>query len=570
MPSTRPEKNHKYRLVKAPTGIVGFDEITFGGLPAGRPTLICGAPGCGKSLFGAEFLVRGVREFGENGVLFTFEESAEDIYTNVDSLGFGLPELVEEGKIALDHIVIDRQQIDENGEYDLEGLFVRLAHAIESVNARRVVLDTIETLFSGFENQAILRSELRRLFDWLKERGMTTIITAERGDGALTRLGLEEYVSDCVILLDHRVTGQISTRRLRVVKYRGSAHSTNEFPFLIDSEGMSVLPITTAGMDYDVSDKRISSGVAALDGMLDGGFYEGSCILLTGTAGTGKSTLGAHLASKTCENGGRCLYFSFEESPKQILRNMRTIGINLQPSLDNKSLDISSSRPAAFGLEMHLVQMHKKIESFKPDVVIIDPISNIHTAAGGDETAQMLLRLIDILRAKGITTLLINLTRSGNLTETSGEALSSMVDSWLLLRDVETYGERNRVIYVLKSRGMQHSNQLREFVIGKNGVELIPAWLSSDAVLTGSARLAQEQRDIITAARESDEEKLAYLKLEQKQRALNAKIEVLVAERLAAEEELTKLSANRSKRDEMALSNEQQMNQRRQRTNESH
>jgi circadian clock protein KaiC len=569
MPSPRPENSHKYRLVKAPTGIIGFDEITFGGLPAGRSTLICGAAGCGKSLFGAEFLVRGVKEFGENGVLFAFEESAEDIYTNVDSLGFGLPELVEEGKVALDHIVIDRQQMDENGEYDLEGLFVRLAHAIESVNAKRVVLDTIETLFSGFENQAILRSELRRLFDWLKERGMTTIITAERGEGALTRLGLEEYVSDCVILLDHRVTGQISTRRLRVVKYRGSAHSTNEFPFLIDSEGMSVLPITTAGMDYDVSDKRISSGVAALDAMLDGGFYEGSCILLTGTAGTGKSTLGAHLADKTCENGGRCLYFSFEESPKQILRNMLTIGIDLKPFLEDKSLEISSSRPAAFGLEMHLVQMHKKIESFKPEVVIIDPISNLHTAAGGDETAQMLLRLIDILRAKGITTLLINLTRSGNLTETSGEALSSMVDSWLLLRDVETYGERNRVMYVLKSRGMQHSNQLREFVIGKNGVGLIPAWLSSDAVLTGSARLAQEQRDIIAAARESDEEKLVCLKLEQKQRALNAKIEVLVAERLAAEEELTKLSANRSKRDEVALSNEQQMNQRRQRTNES-
>ncbi|GAA5117329.1 circadian clock protein KaiC [Luteolibacter yonseiensis] len=568
--STTPSENpEKYRLIKAPTGITGFDEITLGGLPAGRPTLVCGSAGCGKSLFGAEFLVRGVREFGENGVLFTFEESANDIYTNVESLGFGLPELVAQEKVALDHITIDRQQIDENGEYDLEGLFVRLAYAIESVNAKRVVLDTIETLFAGFQNQAILRSELRRLFDWLKDRGMTTVITAERGDGALTRQGLEEYVSDCVVLLDHRVTGQISTRRLRVVKYRGSAHSTNEFPFLIDSEGMSVLPITSAGMDYDVSDKRLSSGVPALDEMLDGGYYEGSCILLTGTAGTGKSTLAAHLANKTCGTGQRCLYFSFEESPKQILRNMRTIGIDLQPSLEDGSLEICSSRPAAFGLEMHLVQMHKKIDTFKPNVVIVDPISNLHTAASGDESSQMLLRLIDILRSKRITTFLINLTRSGNLTETSGEALSSMVDTWLLLRDVETYGERNRVIYVLKSRGMPHSNQLREFIITRKGVDLIPAYLGSEGVLTGSARLAQEQRETAAAARMTDEEKMAALKLEQKRRALDAQIEVLRAEHLAAEEELSKISTNRSIREELASANERQMNQKRLRTNES-
>lgn len=562
------ENTGKYRLIKAPTGISGFDEITNGGLPAGRPTLVCGAAGCGKSLFGAEFLVRGVREFGENGVLLTFEESANDIYTNVESLGFDLPELVAEGKVAVDHIVIDRQQIDENGEYDLEGLFVRLAYAIESVNAKRVVLDTIETLFAGFENQSILRYELRRLFDWLKDRGMTTVITAERGEGALTRQGLEEYISDCVVLLDHRVAGQVSTRRLRVVKYRGSAHSTNEFPFLIDAEGMSVLPITNAGMEYDVSDKRLSSGVDPLDEMLDGGYYEGSCILLTGTAGTGKSTLAAHFANKTCETKKRCLYFSFEESPRQILRNMRSIGIDLQPSLDSGSLEICASRPAAFGLEMHLVKMHKKIETFKPDVVIVDPISNLHTAATGDESAQMLLRLVDMLRAKCITSFLINLTYSGNLTETSGEALSSLVDTWLLLRDVESYGERNRLLYVLKSRGMQHSNQLREFVITNNGVNLIPTYLGSGGVLTGSARLAQEQRELVIAERESDEAKMASLKLEQKQRALSAQIEGLLSERLATEEELLKLAKTLSTRQETMLSNESQMNQRRLRTHE--
>jgi len=554
------EKLTPHHLVKAPTGIKGFDEITFGGLPAGRPTLVCGAAGCGKSLFAAEFLVRGIREFGENGVLITFEETPIDIVTNVDSLGFDIPALVNDGKLALDHVVVDRQQMDENGEYDLEGLFVRLAHAVESVGAKRVVLDTIETLFSGFSNQAILRAELRRLFDWLKNRGLTTVITGERGDGALTRQGLEEYVSDCVVLLDHRVVGQISTRRMRVVKYRGSAHSTNEFPFLIDSEGMSVLPITGASMDYDVSDKRIPSGIPALDEMLDGGYYEGSCILLTGSSGTGKSTLAAHLAEKTCVEGKRCLYFSFEESPKQIVRNMRSVGRDLQPHVDSGRLQIASSRPTAFGLEMHLVKMHKAIEQFAPDVVVVDPISNLNTAATSDESTQMLLRLVDILRAKGITTFLISLSHSGSAQETSGENLSSMVDTWLLVRDVENYGERNRVLYVLKSRGMQHSNQLREFLITKDGVNLVPAYLGSEGVLTGSARLAQQQRETVAAIVESDLQRMNRLKLEQKKRALDAQIEVLRAEHLAAQEELERLGSDQRARDKAVETDAAAMN----------
>lgn len=543
------EKLTTHHLVKAPTGIKGFDEITFGGLPAGRPTLVCGSAGCGKSLFAAEFLVRGIREYGENGVLITFEETPVDIITNVDSLGFDIPALVNEGKLSLDHVVVARQEMDENGEYDLEGLFVRLAYAVESVNAKRVVLDTIETLFSGFSNQAVLRAELRRLFDWLKDRGLTTVITGERGDGALTRQGLEEYVSDCVVLLDHRVMGQISTRRMRVVKYRGSAHSTNEFPFLIDSDGMAVLPITAAAMDYDVSDKRIPTGVAALDEMLGGGYYEGSCVLLSGSAGTGKSTLSVHLAEKTCMEGKRCLYFSFEESPKQIVRNMRTIGRDLQSHLDSGLLKIASSRPTAFGLEMHLVKMHKAIEEFQPEVVIVDPISNLNTAATSDESTQMLLRLVDILRAKGITTFLISLTSAGSFQEATGENLSSMVDTWLLVRDVENYGERNRVLYVLKSRGMQHSNQLREFLITKDGVDLVPAYLGSEGVLTGSARLAQQQRESVAAAVESDLQRMNRLKLEQKQRALDAQIEVLRAEHLAAQEELERMSNDQLTRD---------------------
>lgn len=535
-----PEDKTSHSLVKAPTGIIGFDEITFGGLPAGRPTLVCGAAGCGKSLFGAEFLVRGVREFDENGVLMTFEESASDILTNVDSLGFGMPELIRNNKIAIDHVVVDRHEMDVNGEFDLEGIFVRLAYAIESVGAKRVVLDTIETLFSGFSNQAILRSELRRLFGWLKERGMTTVITGERGDGTLTRQGLEEYVSDCVVLLDHRVTGQISTRRLRVVKYRGSAHRTNEFPFLIDSEGMSVLPITEASLDYDVSNERVPTGIKALNQMLDGGYYSGSCILLSGTAGTGKSTIAAYLAKETCERGSRCMYFSFEESPRQILRNMETVGADLKQHIAAGNLEIKSSRPTSSGLEMHLVKMHKSIEKFKPDVVIIDPISNLHTASNSEESSQMLLRLVDILRSRRITTFLINLTRGGTELETSGEDLSSMVDTWLLVRSVETNGERNRVMYILKSRGMAHSNQLREFVITPNGIDLIPAYLGEDGVLTGSARLLQEQRDQAKRQSTEDEQSSKRLQLVQKERALAAQMEALKIEHYAVAKEMEK------------------------------
>jgi circadian clock protein KaiC len=556
-------------LRKAPTGISGLDQITLGGLPAGRPTLICGAAGCGKSLFGAEFLVRGILDYDEPGVLMTFEEAPEDIIANVASLGFDLPQLIKDRKLVIDHVAVDRQQIDENGEFDLEGLFIRLAYAVESVGAKRVVLDTIESLFAGFDNQAILRSELRRLFAWLKERGLTTIITGERGDGQLTRQGLEEYVSDCVILLDHRVSGQISTRRLRIVKYRGSTHGTNEFPFLIDADGVSVLPITTATMDYQVSDQRIPSGVEELDDMLDGGYYSGSSILLSGTAGTGKSTLAAHLADATCKRKSKCLYFSFEESPHQIIRNTGTIGLDLGTHVKKGLLDFHSARPTAFGLEMHLVQMHKKIQEFKPDVVVVDPISNLRHSSTDGESSEMLIRLIDFLRSKGITTFLISLTGGGSAIEASGEDLSSIVDTWLLLRDVETYGERNRIIYVLKSRGMRHSNQLREFVITKGGIQLVKAYLGSDGVLTGSARLAQENIERLDAIRLLEEEQTRILQIQQRQRTLEAQIEALRADQLAHQEEFNRIESARSKRAELIAANSLAMGASRNRSSKS-
>ncbi len=531
------------RLRKVPTGITGFDEVTGGGVPGGRPTLICGSAGCGKSLFAVEFLIRGAVDFGEPGVLMTFEETADDIKKNVASLGFDVEKLVAQKKLFIDYVHVERAEIDENGEYDLEGLFVRLGHAIATVGAKRVVLDTIETLFSGFSNQAILRSELRRLFGWLKERNLTTVITGERGDGALTRQGLEEYVSDCVILLDHRVTGQISTRRMRVVKYRGSTHGTNEYPFLIDEQGISVLPITATGMDYEVSSERIPTGVKELDDMMGGkGYFRGSTVMVTGTAGTGKSSLAAHLAHTTCQRGERCMYFSFEESPAQIIRNMRSVGINLQPHVQRNLLQFHSTRPTVHGLEMHLVRMHKLIETVKPSVVIVDPISNLQTAGTLDDSTAMLIRLIDFLRKNRVTGFFVSLSSAGGALEITDEGMSSMVDTWLLVRDIELGGERNRALYVLKSRGMAHSNQVREFLITPKGIKLVPAYLGPSGVLTGSARLSQEARDAAEEKIAREEVDVKKLALDHRRKAIEAQIEALRAEFKAEEEEFARVA----------------------------
>ena len=518
------------RLVKVPTGIAGFDEITGGGLPAGRPSLVCGSAGCGKSLMAIEFLVRGATEFGEPGVLMTFEESAADIRKNVASLGFNIADLVARKQLVVDHVSINRTEIEENGEYDLEGLFIRLGHAIDSIGAKRVVLDTIESLFSGLSNQAILRGELRRLFAWLKARGMTTIITAERGDGLLTRHGLEEYVSDCVILLDHRVIGQISTRRLRIVKYRGSTHGANEYPFLIDTKGISVLPLSSASMDYNVSNKRISTGVPQLDDMLGGkGFYRGSTVMLSGTAGTGKSSLAASLAYATCARGERCMYFSFEESEAQILRNMRSIGIDLAPHVAAGLLQFHATRPTVHGLEMHLVQLHRLVDEFKPSVVILDPVTNLATAGNTDESNNMLIRLVDFLRKRVITAFFVSLTTGGNLVESTDEGMSSIVDTWLLLSDIELGGERNRGLYVLKSRGMAHSNQVREFLITSQGLRLVPTYLGPTGVLTGSARLIQEAQDAAAEKSLREEIQRKQLVLDYRRQAVEAQVQALRA-----------------------------------------
>jgi len=518
-------------LPKCPTGIQGLDEITNGGLPRGRPTLVCGGAGCGKTLLAAEFLVRGAMQFGEPGVFIAFEETEAELKANVASLGFDLTGLVRRKKIVLDHVYIERSEITETGEYDLEGLFVRLNLAIDSIGAKRVVLDTLEALFAGLPNEAILRAELRRLFRWLKDKGVTAVITAERGREQLTRHGLEEYVSDCVILLDHRVHDQIATRHLRVIKYRGALHGTNEFPFLIGDEGLSVLPITSLGLNHKVSSGRISTGIPRLDAMLGGrGFFRGSSILLTGTPGTGKTSVAAHFAQAAARSGDRVLFFSFEESPNQIIRNMHSIGLRLEPLVERGLLRFHAARPTLCGLEMHLATMFKEIAAFQPAVVIVDPITSLLVAGTDSETKGMVTRLIDFLKGNQVTSFFTSLTHGGHALQQSEIAMSSLMDSWLLLQDFEGNGERNRVLYVLKARGTAHSNQVREFVISNRGIDLVDAYIGPGGVLTGSARAAQNSLE--RAALLSDQQEAAQLKreVERKRTALERQISGLRAD----------------------------------------
>jgi circadian clock protein KaiC len=484
-------------LQKCPTGIQGLDEITGGGLPRGRPALVCGSAGCGKTLLAMEFIVRGARDFDEPGVFVSFEEPTADLIKNFASLGFDLAALASRRKLALDYIHIERSEIEETGAYDLGGLFIRLEQAIDAIGAKRVVLDTLEALFAGLSDEALLRAELRRLFRWLKDKGVTAIITGESGERSLTRYGLEEYVADCVIVLDHRVIGQVSTRRLRIVKYRGSLHGTNEYPFLIDRQGLVVLPISSLGLTHRVSNQRVSSGVPRLDEMLEGqGYYRGSSVLVSGPAGSGKTSLVGHFAEAAGRRGERCLWFAFEESASQIERNMASIGLNLARWREAGRLKIHAVRPTAFGLEMHLATMHQLVNDFKPSVVVVDPVSNLISVNPAVDVSAMLTRLIDFFKTQQITALFTCLVTRGEIEERTQEGVSSLMDAWLLLRDIENNGERNRGLYVLKARGMAHSNQIREFQLTAHGVELLQPYLgSAGTLLTGTARAVQVARE---------------------------------------------------------------------------
>jgi len=534
------ELSHR-QIAKCPTGIKGLDEISGGGLPRGRPTLVCGGAGCGKTLLGMEFVVRGAVTYGEPGVFMSFEETSEELAKNVASLGFDLADLEKQKLLALDFVYIERREIEETGEYDLEGLFIRLGHAIDSVGAKRVVLDTVEALFSGFPNELIIRAEMRRLFRWLKDKGVTAIITGERGEGTLTRYGIEEYVSDAVIVLDHRVVGQSATRRMRFVKYRGSLHGSDEYPFLIDETGFSVLPVTSLGLDYAVSKERITSGIPRLDYMLGGqGYFRGSSVLLSGTAGAGKSSLAAYFADATCRRGERCLYLAFEESQDQIIRNMSSIGLDLAPWVDKGLLKFHATRPTFYGLEMHLAIIHKLTNEFQPRTVIMDPITNLTIVASNEEVKSVLMRLGDFFKNRKITSFFTNLTHPDQLEETS-TGVSSLMDVWLLVLNVESYGERNRVFHILKSRGMAHSNQLREFLITDSGIDLVDAYVGPGGVLTGSARVQQEAQEKAAALAAQEELEHRRCVLDRKRQIMEAQVAALQAEISAEEEELQAL-----------------------------
>jgi circadian clock protein KaiC len=548
------------RLEKSSTGIKGLDDITDGGLPKGRPTLVAGDAGSGKTLFSMQFLVQGAMQYNEPGVFVAFEETSEELSKNFASLGFDLKKLIEMNKILIDYIYIDSSEIEETGEYDLEGLFIRLGMAIDAIGAKRVVLDTIEVLFSGFKNEAILRAELRRLFRFLKSRGVTAIVTGERGKNSLTRYGLEEYVADCVIVLDNRMVDQIATRRMRIIKYRGSKHGLNEYPFLIEEDGISVLPITSIGLEHTVSSERISSGIERLDFMLNGeGYYRGSSVLISGTAGTGKTSFAAHFADAACRQGERCLYFAFEESPDQISRNMSSIGIDFNSHVNAGLLQIHSSRPMAYGLEMHLLMMRKIIDDFQPSAIVIDPISNLTNVGTVSDVKFMLTRLVDYVKTKGITMISTSLMDSEEEGQ-SAQGISSLMDTWIRLRMFENGSERNRGMSIVKSRGMSHSNQIREFRLTDKGIALLDVYLGPQGgILMGAERAAQEARDMTDAEAHKKEAERMKLVLENKLKSLDAQIAMLRSEYEREAESLKVLASEEDIRDKVLIDTRNEM-----------
>ena len=536
------------QLNKTPTGIPGLDEVLLGGLPTGRPTLICGYAGCGKTLLGMTFLVNGATAFDEPGVFVSFEETSRDLSENVSSLGFDVPGLIAAKHLAIDHVRIDRNEIEENGEYDLEGLFIRLGYAVDQIGAKRVVLDTLEALFSSLGDETILRAELRRLFGWLKDRGLTAIVTAERGQDTLTRNGLEEYVSDCVILLDNRVQDQVTTRRLRIVKFRGSAHGTNEYPFLLDEQGITVVPLSSTGLAHLITDDVVSTGIPGLDIMMGpGGVYRGSSVLISGVAGSGKTILGASFAAAACARRERCMFFSFEESADQLVRDVRSAGLHLRQYIDSGLLRFETKRPTSFGFETHLAHMQRELDRFRPTAVVVDPVTSFRGPA--NEVHALLLRMLDMLKTRGITTFFTSLTGSDERSVLSDAGLHSLMDTWILLVDIESNGERNRGLYVLKSRGMSHSNQIREYLLTDDGVLLVEAYLGASGVLTGSARLAMESQMRIEAQQGREEVARRLRDLEGRRAVTERKIAELHAEMAAQDAEVGQLTAEDQRRE---------------------
>ncbi|WP_240236172.1 circadian clock protein KaiC [Nocardioides sp. CFH 31398] len=494
-------------LEKAATGIEGFDDITFGGLPRARATIVTGAAGSGKSMFGVEFLAQGARAYGEPGVLLSFEETADELVANAASIGVDLRAMADEGTLVVDSAAGDLDDLVQSGAFDLEGLLLRLAAAIDAVGARRVVLDTVETLFSTLPDETTVRREFARLLRWLKERDLTVVVTAERGQqGRLTRHGIEEYVSDCVVVLDHRVEDEVATRRMRVAKYRGSPHGTNEFPFLISGRGLVVMPLHHDELT-EVSEERVSLGIPELDTMVGGGVFRGSTIMISGSAGTGKTSIAACAADAACRRGEKALFLSFEEPSGQVVRNMRSIGLDLQHWIDKGLLVVQHMRPAITGLEAHLASLHMILDEHPAEVVVLDAVASLSRGVASYASASAVARDIAMLRLRGATTVLTALAGTHDDPHTDVSA-SSLVDAWLLVRNVENDGERNRLLMTIKNRGSFHSNQVREFLLTDDGPRLVDVFVGPDGVLTGSAREQQEARDASTEdARRRDQER---------------------------------------------------------------
>ena len=533
-----PGRRTRLFLPKSPTGIAGFDEITDGGLPAGRPSLVCGPPGTGKSLFAVQFLVNGATRYGEPGVFLTFEESREELVSNVRSFGFDIEGIERDGLLLVDALSMEPQVVD-TGDFDLEALIVRLGYAVDKLGAKRVAIDNVEALFAGFGKPSLVRSELRRLFRWLKGHEVTTVITGERGEGRLTRHGIEEYLSDCVVVLDDRVVQDVATRRVRVMKYRGSTHGRNEYPFLIGTDGFEVLPITSLGLSQDVSADRVSTGVAGLDEMLGGeGVFRGSGVLVSGTSGTGKTTIAASFADEACRRGEKVLFFSFEESESEIFRNMDSVGLDLAGWVQQGLLQFHCERPTTRGLEDHLATMQRLIRDFEPMLVVIDPVTSLARGATPFDVSAMLMRQVYYLKAAGITAVMTVLSADSR-TEQTILNISSLVDTFLEVVMLSAFGERNRGLYVLKSRGMAHSNQIREFLLSDRGVDVVPVMIGPEGVLTGSARIAAESAERTTAEELSKESAELVRALERRRESVDAHVATLRAD-FAAEERLTR------------------------------
>lgn len=530
------------RLAKCPTGIEGLDTLTNGGLPRNRLTLICGSAGSGKTSLGIEFLVQGIIKYDEPGLFITFEEKPQEIIENAASIGFDLEDLINKKKLFIEYIPVQEEEVMQSGDYTLEALFIRFEQVITSIAVKRVTLDTLDSIFASLGNTPVLRAEIYRLFNWLKQKNITSLVTSEAGITTLSRNGLEEYISDCVISLRTNIVSEVLTRFLRVVKYRGSKHGTNEYPFLITDIGINLFPITSNYLNNIVSTEFVSTGVKELDEMMDNkGYYRGSTVLVTGTAGTGKSSLAAVFSNSICQTGERCIYFTFEEMINQILRNMSSVNLNLQQWIDKDLLKFYAYRSPTYGLETHLLTIQNVIKEFKPHAVIIDPITNFDLIGTELEIKSMMTRLIDFLKAQQITALFTSLATTIDPREQTEIGISSLIDSWLVLQNLEQAGERTRGITILKSRGIAHSNQIREFIITSNGIKLEKIYVGPNGILTGSARLDQEEQEKLHLLLQEKETLRRKKLLEHKKALLEAKIMALKSEFDADVEEIESL-----------------------------